>query len=51
MKLKILRANVIPACKQLLEVITISDIDISEVPIEEIMEEAFRSEPLEGQSN
>lgn len=41
-KLKVLRANVISACKQLLEVIPVSDIDISEVPIEEIMEEAFR---------
>jgi len=50
-KLKVLRANVIPACKQLLEVIPVSDIDISEVPIEEIMEEAFRPDALEGPSN
>lgn len=45
-KLKVPRARVIPACKRLLDAIPVSDIDISEVPIEEIIGEAFRkSEP------
>lgn len=40
-KLKVRRAKVIPVCKKLLEGLPISDIDISEVPIEEIIGEAF----------
>lgn len=41
-KLKVPRSNVIVACKKLLESVPVSDIDISEVPIEEIISEAFR---------
>lgn len=40
-KLKVPRARVIPACKRLLDAIPVSDIDISEVPIEEIIGEVF----------
>ncbi len=43
-KLKVSRAKVITACKQLLETIPVSDIDISELPIEEVIGEAFKGE-------
>ena len=46
-QLKVPRAQVIPACKKLLEVIPVSDIDISEVPIEEVISEAFKKIPTD----
>ncbi len=46
-QLKVPRAKVIPACKKLLETIPVSDIDISEVPIEEVISEAFKKAPTD----
>ncbi|MCS1410421.1 MAG: ABC transporter ATP-binding protein NatA [Verrucomicrobia subdivision 3 bacterium] len=41
-KLKVPRAQVIPSCKQLLDQVPVSDIDIKEMPIEDIISEVFR---------
>ncbi len=40
-KLKVKRARVIPVCKALLDELPVSDIDIEEVPIEEIIRQLF----------
>ncbi|MSR43375.1 MAG: ATP-binding cassette domain-containing protein [Pedosphaera sp.] len=40
-KLKVKRARVIPICKALLDELPVSDIDIEEVPIEEIIRQLF----------
>ncbi len=40
-RLKIPRDRVIPACKALLGALPVTDLDISETPIEDILEEAF----------
>jgi len=43
-KLKVKRDRVIPVCKQLLDVLPVTDIDIQEVPIEEIIRQLFSRE-------
>ena len=40
-KLKVKRDRVIPVCKALLDELTVTDIDIEEVPIEEIIRQIF----------
>jgi len=46
-RLKIKRDRVIPACKALLDNLPVSDIDIQEVPIEEVIRRIFaRQEPV-----
>lgn len=45
-RLKVKRDRVIPACKALLEQVEVTDIDIQEVPIEDVIRELFqRHEP------
>ena len=39
--LKVKRDRVIPACKALLDELPVSDIDIQEVPIEEVIRRVF----------
>src|SRR5688572_13537008 len=41
LKLKVKRDRVIPACKELLDTLPVQDIDIQEVPIEEIIRKIF----------
>ena len=43
-KLKVKRERVIPVCKRLLDVLPITDIDIQEVPIEDIIRQLFARE-------
>ena len=43
-KLKVKRERVIAVCKQLLDVLPVKDIDIQEVPIEEIIRQLFARE-------
>lgn len=43
-KLKVKRDRVIVACKQLLDVLPVTDIDIQEVPIEDIIRQVFARE-------
>ena len=43
-KLKVKRDHVIRACKQLLDVLPVTDIDIQEVPIEDIIRQVFARE-------
>ena len=40
-KLKVKRDRVIPVCKTLLDELPVSDIDIEEVPIEDIIRQIF----------
>jgi len=40
-KLKVKRDRVIPACKALLDELPVSDIDIQEVPIEDVIRQIF----------
>jgi ABC-2 type transport system ATP-binding protein len=40
-KLKVKRDRVIPVCKALLDELPVSDIDIQEVPIEEVIRQIF----------
>lgn len=40
-KLKVKRDRVIPVCKQLLDILPVKDIDIQEVPIEDIIRQLF----------
>ena len=40
-KLKIKRDRVIPACKALLDELPVRDIDIEEVPIEDVIRQIF----------
>src|SRR5439155_20864713 len=40
-RLKVKRDRVIPACKALLDELPVSDIDIEEVPIEEVISQIF----------
>ncbi len=44
-KLRVKRDRVIPACKGLLEELTVKDIDIEEVPIEEVIRDLFQRKP------
>jgi ABC-type uncharacterized transport system ATPase subunit len=41
--LKVKRDRVIPVCKALLDEVPVSDIDIQEVPIEEVIRKIFAS--------
>lgn len=53
MKLKVKRDRVIPVCKALLDQLPVSDIDIQEVPIEDIISQIFSrpiATPLAGAS-
>ena len=50
-KVKVTRTKVITACKQLLESLPVNDIDISEVPIEEVIGEAFKGKPSKPSSS
>src|SRR5206468_170142 len=43
-KLKVKRDRVIPVCKALLDELSVTDIDIQEVPIEEIIRQIFARE-------
>jgi ABC-2 type transport system ATP-binding protein len=43
-KLKVKRERVIPVCKRLLDVLPVKDIDIEEVPIEDIIRQLFARE-------
>jgi ABC-2 type transport system ATP-binding protein len=43
-KLKVKRDRVIPVCKQLLDALAVKDIDIQEVPIEDIIRQLFSRE-------
>jgi ABC-2 type transport system ATP-binding protein len=43
-KLKVKRDRVIPVCKALLDELPVSDIDIQEVPIEDIIRQIFARE-------
>jgi ABC-2 type transport system ATP-binding protein len=43
-KLKVRRERVIPVCKRLLDVLPVTDIDIQEVPIEDIIRQLFARE-------
>jgi ABC-2 type transport system ATP-binding protein len=43
-KLKVKRERVIPVCKALLDELPVSDIDIQEVPIEEVIRRLFARE-------
>ena len=45
-QLKVPRGRVIWACKQLLEVLPVSDIDIRDVPIEEVIGEVFQRDGM-----
>jgi ABC-2 type transport system ATP-binding protein len=47
-KLKVKRDRVIAVCKQLLDVLPVTDIDIQEVPIEEIIRQLFARERSAG---
>jgi ABC-2 type transport system ATP-binding protein len=47
-KLKVKRDRVIAVCKQLLDVLPVTDIDIQEVPIEEIIRQLFARERIPG---
>jgi ABC-2 type transport system ATP-binding protein len=47
-KLKIKRERVIAACKELLDRLPVQDIDIEEVPIEEIIRKIFAREAPAG---
>ena len=40
-RLKVKRDRVIPACKALLDELAVTDIDIEEVPIEEVISQIF----------
>jgi ABC-2 type transport system ATP-binding protein len=44
-RFKVKRDRVIPACKQLLDTLPVKDIDIQEVPIEEIIRSIFARKP------
>jgi len=44
-KLKVKRERVIPVCKALLDELPVTDIDIQEVPIEDIIRQLFAREP------
>ena len=47
-RLKVKRDRVIPVCKALLDELPVSDIDIQEVPIEEVIRRIFaRQEPTD----
>jgi len=46
-KLKVKRERVIPVCKALLDEVPVSDIDIQEVPIEEVIRRIFASSKIE----
>jgi ABC-2 type transport system ATP-binding protein len=48
-KLKIKRDRVIPACKALLDELPVNDIDIQEVPIEDVIRQIFARAPTGGQ--
>jgi ABC-2 type transport system ATP-binding protein len=41
-KLKVKRDRVIPVCKALLDELPVNDIDIQEVPIEDVIRELFK---------
>ncbi len=43
-RLKVKRAQVIPVCKELLDTLPVADIDIQEVPIEEVIRQIFARE-------
>jgi ABC-2 type transport system ATP-binding protein len=47
-KLKVKRERVIPVCKALLDELPVTDIDIQEVPIEDIIRQLFAREPGES---
>jgi ABC-2 type transport system ATP-binding protein len=44
-RLKVKRSEVIPVCKELLDTLPVADIDIQEVPIEEVIRQIFAREP------
>jgi ABC-2 type transport system ATP-binding protein len=44
LKLRVKRDRVIPVCKELLDVFAVKDIDIEEVPIEEVIRRVFQRE-------
>jgi len=46
-QLKVKRERVIPVCKALLDEVPVSDIDIQEVPIEEVIRRIFASSKIE----
>ncbi|MBI5775458.1 MAG: ATP-binding cassette domain-containing protein [Verrucomicrobia bacterium] len=50
LKLKVKRERVIPVCKALLDELPVSDIDIEEVPIEEIIRQLFARGKTDGKS-
>jgi ABC-2 type transport system ATP-binding protein len=47
-QLRVKRERVIPVCKALLDELPVSDIDIQEVPIEEVIRRIFAREPAGG---
>lgn len=49
-KLRVKRDRVIPVCKQLLDTLPVKDIDIQEVPIEEIIRQLFAREKASAPS-
>lgn len=49
-KLKVKRERVIPVCKSLLDLLPVKDIDIEEVPIEDIIRQLFAREKPAGSS-
>jgi len=40
-RLKVKRSQVIPVCKELLDTLPVADIDIQEIPIEEVIRQIF----------